>query len=116
MTTTSTAVFVYGTLVDGERLEAVAGRRFASAPAVLEGYTRVSSPDTYPYVVPHAGGRVDGLLLFGIDPTALERLDHYEREGQLYFRRPATVRCRGAEMSCQVYVGNAAVLDPRAGG
>ncbi len=103
---------VYGTLLEEERLEAITGRRFRSASAVLEGYARVTPRGRYPYVVPRAGSRIEGVLLFDVDARALGRLDEYEREGVLYFRRPAEARCGEARLPCQVYVGNPTALDP----
>jgi gamma-glutamylcyclotransferase (GGCT)/AIG2-like uncharacterized protein YtfP len=98
-------LFAYGTLMDGERVFAVTGRRFPGRPARLDGYRRITSDHGYPYVVPAPGSHVDGLLLEGIDAGSLRALDRYEDEGRLYRRRPVEVIVGGARVSCETYVG-----------
>jgi len=100
------SLFVYGTLMDGARVQAVVGRRLASRPAVLDGYERVEPAGSYPYVVPRDGATVAGVLLDGVDDTALARLDAYEDEGGLYVRREVVAVADGKRVPCQVYVGN----------
>jgi gamma-glutamylcyclotransferase (GGCT)/AIG2-like uncharacterized protein YtfP len=109
----SATLFVYGTLLEADRLEAVTGRRFQSAPAVLDAHARVMSPAGYPYAVPRAGARIEGMLLFDVDARSLGRLDAYESEGVLYFRRPVEARCGEERVPCQVYLGNPAALAAR---
>ena len=102
----TTALFVYGTLIDERRLHALTGRAFPRRPARLEGYERIAPPGGYPYVVPRPGGAVDGWLVEEVDPTSLHRLDVYEDEGRLYWRRPVEVIADGVRVPCEVYVGN----------
>ncbi|WP_424951065.1 gamma-glutamylcyclotransferase family protein [Deinococcus sp.] len=79
-----TSVFVYGTLMPGERYEAVAraaGTPEGQEPATLEGYALYHlHPEGYPALVA-GGGRVRGWLLH-YDPAvwlaALVRLDDLE--------------------------------------
>ena len=98
------ALFVYGTLLDGERLHALTGRRFRGRPATLEGFARVTATHGYPTIVPAAGGRVDGLLLEDVDAQSLAALDAYEDAGRLYARRPVEVVTGGRRVACEVYV------------
>ena len=115
-------VFVYGTLTDAERVEAVLDGRdeqdgqdeperrpdrerpsaqysFAGA-AVLEGLHRVDG--RYPTLAP--GGRVEGRLL-AVDDRGLERLDRYEGvETGLYAR--VSVPEADGDGSVAVYVGD----------
>ncbi|SFB82925.1 Gamma-glutamyl cyclotransferase, AIG2-like [Halobiforma haloterrestris] len=80
-------VFVYGTLTDPDRVEAVLegeppARYELQGRATLEGLHRVDG--RYPTLAP--GGRVDGRLL-AVDDVGLERLDRYEGvEDGLYVR------------------------------
>lgn len=105
------ALFVYGTLMSATRLAAVTGRSFPARAAVLEGFERRQPAGlAHPYVVPHAGARVEGLLLEGLDEAALAALDRYEDEGGLYHRRGIEVRTDGAPVQCDVYVGDEAAL------
>ena len=98
------ALFVYGTLMDEERLEQLTGRRFPRRRATLEGYVRVVAAHGYPTVVPQAGGRVDGILVEGVDAASLAALDDYEDAGRLYARRPAAVLVDGERVACDLYV------------
>ena len=103
------ALFVYGTLMDEERLEQLTGRRFPRRRARLEGFARILAGHGYPTIVPQAGGRVEGVLLEGVDAASLAALDAYEDEGRLYARRPAEVLVDGERVACEVYVS----LTPR---
>ena len=100
------SLFVYGTLMDDGRVQAIAGRRLPRRPAVLEGFERVEPAGSYPYVVPRDGAKVDGVLLDEVDDTALARLDAYEDEGGLYVRREVVAVADGRRVACHVYVGN----------
>jgi gamma-glutamylcyclotransferase (GGCT)/AIG2-like uncharacterized protein YtfP len=99
------SLFVYGTLMDDARVQAVVGRRLPRREAVLDGFERVEQAGSYPYVVPRDGARVTGALLDEVDDTALARLDAYEDEGSLYVRREAVAVADGKRVACQVYVG-----------
>ena len=98
------ALFVYGTLMDEERLELLTGRHFSRRRAALEGFARVVAAHGYPTIVPQAGGRVEGLLVEGVDAASLAALDAYEDAGRLYARRPAEVLVDGERVPCDVYV------------
>ena len=101
------ALFVYGTLMDDARLERVTGQRFARRAARLEGFERIAPARGYPYVVPRAGAHVEGHLIVDVDAASLRKLDAYEDEGRLYFRRPVEVVVGLERVSCETYVGNA---------
>ncbi|MEY7851253.1 gamma-glutamylcyclotransferase [Natrarchaeobius sp. A-rgal3] len=94
-------VFVYGTLTDPERVEAVLGdeRYEFDGTATLEGLHRVEG--RYPTLAP--GGSVDGRLL-EVDNVGLERLDRYEGvDTGLYVR--VGVPLADGEQTVRVYVG-----------
>jgi gamma-glutamylcyclotransferase (GGCT)/AIG2-like uncharacterized protein YtfP len=100
-----TALFVYGTLMDGERVRTLTGRSLPSRPARLEGYERIVPAGGYPYVVARTGRHVDGLLLEDVDDGALRALDRYEDKGRLYVRRAVEVIVEGRRVGCETYVG-----------
>ena len=100
-------LFVYGTLVDLRRVEALTGRQFARVEATLEGFERIESDGGYPYILPKLGGSVAGLLLKNIDTASLNRLDEYEAEGDLYLRREVEVLVGGQPIHAMTYVGHA---------
>lgn len=100
------SLFVYGTLTDDARVQAVVGHGLPRRPAVLDGFERVEQRGGYPYVVPRDGASVTGVLLDEVDDAALGRLDAYEDEGGLYVRREAVAVADGTRVSCHVYVGN----------
>ena len=66
-------VFVYGTLTDPARADAVLDEWSDAGPAELAGLHRVDGP--YPTLAP--GGRVGGRLL-SVDGDGIDRLDAYE--------------------------------------
>lgn len=72
-------LFVYGTLVFPEVIEALTGRVPESIPAILHGYVRYTvAGQVYPGIVKHRDSSVEGLLYTGITPEELERLNEYE--------------------------------------
>jgi|SRR5436190_8416286 len=99
------ALFVYGTLLDDARVEAVTGRRFPRRAARLDGWERIAPSGGYPYIVARPGGFVDGALLEDVDTDSLCALDRYEDEGRLYVRRAVIVVVDGERVACQTYVG-----------
>ena len=104
-------LFVYGTLMNESVLCSLTGRCFSRDEAELPGFERFLPHNGYPYIVPNPSARVQGILLTGIDPTALAALDRYEEEGRLYHRRRVEVTVGGQWMPCETYIGNTAVLE-----
>ena len=98
------ALFVYGTLMDEERLEKLTGRRFRRRRATLAGFARVLAAHGYPTIVPQAGSQVEGILVENVDAASMAALDADEDEGRLYARRPAEVLVDGERVACEVYV------------
>ena len=107
-------VFTYGTLLVAEVMEAVAGARFASVTARLDGWERLCVRDAvYPGVRAAPGATVDGLLWLGVHDEALLRLDRFE--GELYERRVVRVTTAEGPREAQVYViprANEHLLEP----
>lgn len=110
-----THVFTYGTLLIAEVMEAVAGRRFASVAARLDGFERVCVRGAvYPGARAAPAGSIAGVLWLDVDPAAVARLDRFE--GDLYERRPVQVVAGDRRHDAQAYVVPATFadrLDPR---
>jgi len=96
-------LFVYGTLTDAYVFTVITGEKPQAREAVLEGYEKVSSLQSFPYVTPRAGARVEGLLVTGLSAKALAQLDQYEAEGELYVRRKAVVQTGAGAEEAYVY-------------
>ena len=103
-------LFVYGELCHAAVLRAQLGRIPAAVPAILEGYVRRRDPDHGFYVAEAADrGKIIGLLLRGIEPEELARLDAMEGVGEGRYHRAdvvvTTVGSGDTDLSAQVYVG-----------
>ena len=98
-------LFVYGTLREDEVVRRVTGRTFPKAAGMLNGFRRFEGPAwfPYPYVMPQAGAFVEGMVLTGVDPECLARLDAYE--GACYTRRRVRVDTGGGPREAWVYGG-----------
>ncbi len=77
--------FFYGTLMDADLLELVAGEavpREAIEPASLRGFRRTGvAGRSYPMLVRRSGGRVEGILVRGLGRDARRRFVAYEGTG-----------------------------------
>ena len=77
--------FFFGSLLDADVAELVLGRRPAPRawePAALDGYVRaIFAKESYPILVPRAGGRVDGALMRGLSAEDTSRIAWFE-EGE----------------------------------
>lgn len=98
-------LFVYGTLREDEVVRRVTGRTFPKAAGTLSGFRRVEGPAWFPYsnLDPQAGAFAEGMVLMGVDPASLARLDAYE--GACYARRRVRVDTEGGPREAWVYVG-----------
>ena len=87
-------MFFFGTLMDEDVLRAVLGHPLTALglqPARLAGWRRVGiAGRSYPMLIPHATGWVDGVLVYGLDERDRRRLDFYE--GPEYRMGIVTVR------------------------
>jgi gamma-glutamylcyclotransferase (GGCT)/AIG2-like uncharacterized protein YtfP len=100
-------LFVYGTLIDPERVATLTGKQFERVDATLSGFERVNSPLGYPFILPRVGAIVRGVLLLNIDPVSLVHLDVYEAEGGLYRRQVVVVEVTDRRVAAVTYVGHA---------
>ncbi|WP_146010249.1 gamma-glutamylcyclotransferase [Acidimangrovimonas sediminis] len=83
--------FFYGTLCHGPLLAAVAGRPIATEPATLADHAVYwAEGQSFPVIVPEAGGRAQGRLALGLTEAEAARLDYYEG-GFAYAHREVTL-------------------------
>ncbi len=86
----------------------VAGKVFDRRKAVLKNFRKVTSATCFPFITPFRGMKVEGYLLSTIDAQSLQKIDKYESEGDLYWRRSVEVFVdeETVPVNCDVYVGN----------
>jgi gamma-glutamylcyclotransferase (GGCT)/AIG2-like uncharacterized protein YtfP len=106
-------LFVYGTLMDPQRVAALTGKQFGRVGATLVGFGRIESDLGYPFILPTPGAVVHGILLIEIDPVSLYRLDAYEAEGDLYRRQTVEVLVADKSVPAMTYVGHAICASAR---
>lgn len=105
------SMFFFGTLMDVDILTLVLGRPAAGREAAfLRGMRRVFvSGRPYPMLVPQAGGRVEGVLVGGLEDRDVERLAYYE--GWEYVMEPVTVRTlAGREVATEMFAASSGVM------
>lgn len=105
-----TDLFVYGTLMSDEHVKLLINRKVNSMPAVLPHYMKVTPNNAFFFIVEKSGSQTSGRLLIGLSKEELERIDSFEDEGNLYFRRKVIVRVGEERMECDTYVGNVPAL------
>jgi gamma-glutamylcyclotransferase (GGCT)/AIG2-like uncharacterized protein YtfP len=99
-------LFVYGTLMDPQCVEALTGGTIHRVDATLVGFERLASDLGYPYISPKLGAVVHGILLTDLDPGSLHALDSYEAEGDLYVRQVVNVCVGDTSVRAMTYVGH----------
>jgi gamma-glutamylcyclotransferase (GGCT)/AIG2-like uncharacterized protein YtfP len=96
-------LFVYGTLMVPDVLNALLGRLPLHCEALLEGYRRYTiQGECYPAIVNNPGANVRGLLLSGLTKSDVETLDDYE--GDAYVRAQVIVAVDGKPTQANCYV------------
>ncbi|OGV38658.1 MAG: hypothetical protein A2020_03800 [Lentisphaerae bacterium GWF2_45_14] len=105
-----TDLFVYGTLMRDEHVKLLINRKVNSVPAVLPDYMKVTPNNAFFFIVGKSGSQTSGRLLTGLSKEELERIDSFEDEGHLYFRKKAIVRVGEEKLECDTYVGNVPAL------
>jgi gamma-glutamylcyclotransferase (GGCT)/AIG2-like uncharacterized protein YtfP len=82
-------LFVYGSLVDPQQLDAVLGHRHLGErfAARLAGYARATSDYPYPYLVESACSHVDGIVIMDLPPEDVSAVDAYEEVDEAVYRR-----------------------------
>lgn len=104
-------LFVYGTLVNEQHVKLLLNRKVENVPATLNNYMRVVPPGAFYFIVKQHGASTHGRLLKQVTLDELARIDAFEDEGNLYFRRVVVVRLEdGTRRRCMTYVGNISAL------
>jgi gamma-glutamylcyclotransferase (GGCT)/AIG2-like uncharacterized protein YtfP len=107
----SSALFIYGTLIDPNIQRKLLGRTLAVRDAVLKGYHRFAiTGEPYPAVAPKTGSLVLGKVCFDISDSLFRILDMYEEiELGMYLRIPVEIVI-GTQVHCvQSYVAGPAL-------
>ncbi|MDT3438576.1 MULTISPECIES: gamma-glutamylcyclotransferase family protein [unclassified Pseudofrankia] len=98
------ALFAYGTLMFGDIVEALLGRRPAFTAAVIAGWRAARLPGrVYPGLVPAAGRRASGLLLSGLCAAEWALLDDFE--GDAYVLCPVETETLGGTAAPGCLIG-----------
>ena len=103
-------LFVYGTLMNNHHVQLLLNRKVEIVPAVLYNYMRITPNGGFFFVVKQNGAKTSGHILKDLSKEEVERLDKFENEGTLYFRRVVTVRIDDERRRCMTYVGNIEAL------
>jgi Gamma-glutamyl cyclotransferase, AIG2-like len=102
-------LFFFGSLMDLELLALVIGRPvddLSTEAATLHGFERRRAVgESFPIIVPHPGGRIDGLLVDGLTAVDLDRIQFFE--GSDYALHPFTVECAAERVDVQVFLPTA---------
>ena len=103
-------LFVYGTLMSDAHVKLLLNHSLESEEAVLHNYMRVVPPGAFFFTVKQFGAVTNGRLLKDLSPEDLEKIDSFEDEGNLYFRKVVVCRVQGQRRRCMTYVGNIPAL------
>jgi hypothetical protein len=102
-------VFFFGSLMDRELLALVIGRAIEDlgvAAAVIHGFARRRARDeSFPVLVPHPGGRAEGVLVTDLTAADIARIQFFE--GSDYALAALRVECRGERLAAQVFLPTA---------
>jgi hypothetical protein len=102
-------VFFFGSLMDRELLALVIGRAIEDLgieAATIHGFARRRARDeSFPVLVPHPGGRVEGVLVMDLTEADIARIQFFE--GLDYALAALAVECRGERMAAQVFLPTA---------
>jgi gamma-glutamylcyclotransferase (GGCT)/AIG2-like uncharacterized protein YtfP len=96
------AVFVYGTLMRGERAAHLMAEGEFAGEYTLSGYA-IYDLGRYPGILAKAGSEVDGEVYY-VSDEMLAAMDEYEDEGTLYHRRKVPVKGENGALTAWVYV------------
>jgi len=105
-------VFTYGSLMFPDVWERVVRGRYRAVRAVADGHARFAiDGETYPGMVPAAGGSVEGVLYIDVDAADLAALDAFE--GADYRRDTIRVGTDhgSVDAATYIYLRSARLLD-----
>lgn len=95
-------IFVYGTLMRGERAHSYLANAEFVGEYCLKDYA-LYNLSWYPGIRPKTGSSVFGEV-YEIDADLLPEMDRYEGEGDLYHRTPVIVENRNGTIDALAYV------------
>ena len=104
------AVFVYGTLMRGERASHMLDAYEYCGEFCLKDYA-MYNVSTYPGIKSQKGECVVGEVYL-VDDAGIQRMDEYEEEGSLYIRELVNVENANENMEAFVYVYNHESVGP----
>ena len=86
-------------------------RKVETEEAALSNFKRVVPPGAFYFIVKQHAAKTHGLLLKQLTKAEVAKLDAFEDEGNLYFRKKVVVRdSDGDRRRCMTYVGNIPAL------
>ena len=97
-------VFVYGTLMRGQRANHMLAGAVYAGEFTLEDHAMYDL-GRYPGIVPCAGETVFGEVYY-VSEAMLAQMDEYEEEGSLYRRTAVRLRGEKGSFTAQVYIHN----------
>lgn len=105
--------FFFGSLMDRDLLALVVGRDISDlvfTPAAILGFERRRACDeSFPIIVPHPGGRVDGFLVDGLTVADLDRIQFYESDD--YALRAFAVETASGRVEAHVFLPTESLTD-----
>ncbi|MCE4565989.1 gamma-glutamylcyclotransferase [Maribellus sp. CM-23] len=105
-------VFVYGSLLFSEVVQALTGTSFPTQEAILHNFKRLAvSEADYPAVFPSKGSKVKGKLLQNVDRRSLEILKFYEGDEYECISTAIHVKNKRTEALVFVWKGDAKLLN-----
>ncbi len=104
-------LFVYGTLLSDRHVKLLIGRQVETESAQLYHFMRVVPPGAFYFIVKQHGAITQGRILKHLTRQELAKVDAFEDEGSLYYRKQVIVRTAdGSRRRCLTYVGNIPAL------
>jgi gamma-glutamylcyclotransferase (GGCT)/AIG2-like uncharacterized protein YtfP len=101
------AIFVYGTLMQGQRAHHLMGNAQYLGKAQLKDFAMYHL-GRYPGIIPCPGEVTFGEVYL-ISKEMLTQMDRYEEEGDLYLRRTVNLQLEDRTIQAQAYIYNRAV-------
>ncbi len=107
-------IFVYGTLMRGERANELLKVAVYAGEGILKNYGCYDL-GTYPAVVEEAGKSTVGEIWY-VDDETLEKVEHYEGDGTLYTCKEVKIEVEEGEIDCYAYVYNSGITGGKVNG
>jgi len=107
-----TRLFVYGSLNNPYNRQLLIGQILPAEQAILYNHRRIHPRSGYPFAIPWSGSKIEGMVIHGITPDMLAKLDEYEAEGTLYTRQIVTAYVGEDPIESYVYLGIPEALKP----